>query len=254
MLIIPAIDLKDGYVVRYVQGKLDKKVYSKDPLKTTRHWIKSGAKWLHIVDLDGAFSGTPKNLDIVKKIAKAANIPIQCGGGIRDLKTIKNLLDAGIWRVVLGTRALEDRIFLKNCFAKFKDKIIISIDANGGKLMTNGWKRAYKGKDVIGFARELKSLGFNQAIYTDTLKDGTLSGPNIKGIKGLLRKSGLNIIASGGISSLDDILKLKKLEKQGLIGVIIGKALYEGRFTLQKALAVAGHSFSKPKNQRDSKM
>lgn len=239
MLIIPAIDLKDGYVVRYVQGKLNKKVYSKDPLKIARHWIKNGAKWLHIVDLDGAFSGTPKNLDIVKKIAKSANIPMQFGGGIRDLKTIKKILDFGIKRVVLGTRALEDKVFLKNSFAKFKDKIIISIDAKGGELMTNGWNEAYKGKNVISFAHELKRLGFNQVIYTDTLKDGTLSGPNIKMIMELLRKTGLNIIASGGISDLDDIFKLKRLEKQGVIGVIIGKALYEGKFTLKEALKLA---------------
>lgn len=239
MLIIPAIDLKDGYVVRYVQGKLDKKVYSKDPLKTAKRWVRSGAQWLHIVDLDGAFSGKPKNLDIVKRIARATKIPIQFGGGIRDLKTIKSLLDAGIKRVVLGTRAVEDKIFLKNSFAKFKNKIIISIDAKGGELMTNGWKKANKSKDAISFAHELRSLGFTQLIYTDTLKDGTLSGPNIIGIKGLLRKACLNIIVSGGISSLGDILKLKKLEKDGLRGVIIGKALYEGKFTLKEALMLA---------------
>jgi len=239
MLIIPAIDLKDGYVVRYVQGKLDKKVYSKDPLKTAKRWIRSGAQWLHIVDLDGAFSGRPKNLDIVKRIVNSTKIPIQFGGGIRDLKTIKNSLDAGIKRVVLGTRAVEDKIFLKNSFAKFKNKIIISIDAKGVELMTNGWKKANKSKDAISFAQELKRMGFTQLIYTDTLKDGTLSGPNIKGIKGLLRKTSLNIIASGGISSLADILKLKKLEEAGLKGVIIGKALYEGKFTLKEAIKIS---------------
>lgn len=235
-MIIPAIDLQDGCVVRFVQGRFNKKIYSKDAVKTAKHWVKSGAKWLHIVDLDGAFSGKPKNLNIVKKIAKSIDLPIEFGGGIRDLQSLKEVLDAGINRVVLGTRAAEDKTFLKKAFAKFKEKIIISIDAKGGQVMTKGWKEANKRKDAVSFARELKELGFNQAIYTDTLKDGTLSGPNIKGLKELLKKAGLNIIASGGISSLDDISKLKSLEKEGVIGVIIGKALYEGKFTLTQAL------------------
>lgn len=238
-MIIPAIDLQDGCVVRFVQGRFNKKIYSRDAVKTAKHWVKSGAKWLHIVDLDGAFSGKPKNLNIVKKIAKSVDVPIEFGGGIRDLQSVKEVLDAGIERVVLGTRAVGDKTFLKKAFAKFKEKIIISIDAKDGQVMTKGWKEANKRKDAVSFARELKELGFNQAIYTDTLKDGTLSGPNIKGLKELLKKAGLNIIASGGISSLDDISKLKSLEKEGVIGVIIGKALYEGKFTLREALKIA---------------
>ena len=236
MLIIPAIDLKDGCVVRYVQGKLHKKVYSKDPVKTARHWVKSGAEWLHIIDLDGAFTGIPKNLNIVKEIAKSIDVPIQFGGGIRDLKMIKTALDAGIRRVILGTRAVEDKAFLKKSFVKFNNKVIISIDAKKGKVMTKGWKEVNKGYDALTLARELKGLGFSEAIYTDTLKDGTLSGPNLSGIKAILKGSGLNIIASGGISSLEDISNLKKLQKQGVVGVIVGKALYEGRFSLAEAL------------------
>ena len=236
MLIIPAIDLKDGCVVRYVQGKLNKKVYSKDPIKTARHWVKNGAEWLHIIDLDGAFSGIPKNLNIVKEIAKSIDVPIQFGGGVRDLKMVKTALDAGIRRVILGTRAVEDKAFLKKSFVKFKNKVIISIDAKNGKVMTKGWKEVNKCYDAFTLARELKGLGFSEAIYTDTLKDGTLSGPNLSSIKAILKGSGLNIIASGGISSLEDISNLKKLQKQGVVGVIVGKALYEGRFTLKDAL------------------
>ena len=236
MLIIPAIDLKDGCVVRYVQGKLNKKVYSKDPIKTARHWVKNGAEWLHIIDLDGAFSGIPKNLNIVKEIAKSIDVPIQFGGGVRDLKMVKTALDAGIGRVILGTRAVEDKAFLKKSFVKFNNKVIISIDAKKGKVMTKGWKEVNKGYDALTLARELKGLGFSEAIYTDTLKDGTLSGPNLSSIKAILKGSGLNIIASGGISSLEDISNLKKLQKQGVVGVIVGKALYEGRFTLKDAL------------------
>ena len=239
MLIIPAIDIKDGCVVRYVQGRLDKKVYSKDPVKTARHWVKSGAKLLHVVDLDGAMSGKQKNLQFVKEIAQSVDVPVQFGGGVRNIETIKKLLGLGIRRVVLGTRAVEDGVFLKQAFKKFKDKIIVSIDAKDNRVLIKGWKASAKSKDLVTFAKALKQAGFKNLIYTDTSKDGTLSGPNIKGIKNLLKQSGLHIIASGGISSLDDIYRLKQLEKQGLEGVIVGKALYEGKFTLSQALKLS---------------
>lgn len=239
-MIIPAIDLKDGCVVRFVQGRLDKKVYSRDPLKTARHWIKSGAELLHIVDLDGAFTGKPKNLNIVKKIAENVSVPIEFGGGVRKIETIRTLLkEYGIERVVLGTKAVLDRDFLKKAFAQFKERIIVSIDAKADKVLIKGWRSSNKNTDLLKLADILKDIGFKELIYTDTLKDGTLSGPNIKGIKTLLKETKLNVIASGGISSLDDIYKLKKLEKEGLVGVIIGKALYEGRFTLSQALKLA---------------
>jgi len=236
MLIIPAIDIKDGCVVRFVQGKLNKKVYSRDPVKTARHWQKQGAQLIHIVDLDGAASGMPKNLNIVKEIVKNVQVPLQFGGGVRNARIIEQLLKEGIQRVVLGTKAVEDSIFLKKVFKEFKDRIIVSIDALADNVLTRGWQNAYKRMDVLAFARTLKDIGFKELIYTDTLKDGTLSGPNIKGIKDLLRETGIRIIASGGISSLQDVYKLKLLEKKGISGIIIGKALYEGRFTLTQAL------------------
>lgn len=239
MLIIPAIDLKDGCVVRYVQGRFDKKVYSRDPLKTAKHWVKGGAQILHIVDLDGAFSGTQKNLGIVKEISKNVDVPLEFGGGVRKIETIKKLLNYGIQRVVLGTKAVKDRVFLRKAFIKFKDRVIVSIDAKDSSILIKGWGVSAGNIDVVTFARYLKKLGFEQLIYTDTTKDGTLSGPNIKGIKKLLKEAGLNIIVSGGISSLEDICRLKRLEKQGLRGVIIGKALYEGRFTLTQAINTA---------------
>jgi len=236
MLIIPAIDLQDGCVVRYVQGKTDKKVYSRDPVKTAKHWVKQGAEFLHVVDLDGAFSGVPKNIEVAKTIANEAGIPVQFGGGVRNIETIKTLINSGIQRVVLGTRAVEDKAFLTKAFKDFKDQVIVSIDARGGNVLTKGWKSSSKGLDALDFALLLKKIGFKQLIYTDTSKDGTLSGPNIKAAKSMLKESGMRVISSGGISSLVDIFKLKKLEKDGLIGVIIGKALYEGRFTLAQAL------------------
>jgi phosphoribosylformimino-5-aminoimidazole carboxamide ribotide isomerase len=239
MLIIPAIDIQDGCVVRLVQGRHNKKVYSKDPVKTAKYWVKLGARLLHIVDLDGAVSGIPKNLSIVKEIAKSVSVPLQFGGGVRTIKMARELLDLGICRVVLGTRAVLDNKFLKNAFNQFKDKIVVSIDARADSVMISGWGSCKKDIDVVTFCIGLKDMGFKQIIYTDTLKDGTLSGPNIKSAKNLLRKTGLKLIASGGISSLEDIFKLKKLERLGLEGVIIGKALYEGKFTLSQALKLS---------------
>ena len=236
MLIIPAIDLKDGCVVRYVQGKSNKKVYSRDPLKVAKHWVKQGAKFLHIVDLDGAFTGIPKNLEAVKEIARQVKVPVEFGGGLRKIETINDVLNAGVARVVLGTRAVEDKDFLKKAFGKFKNKIIVGVDAKDGEVMVRGWKAGHKNTDAVDFSLALKKLGFSELIYTDTLKDGTLTGPNIKEIKKLLKLTGLKIIASGGISSLEDLHKLKVLEIDGVSGVIVGKALYEGKFTLPQAL------------------
>jgi phosphoribosylformimino-5-aminoimidazole carboxamide ribotide isomerase len=236
MLIIPAIDLQDGCVVRFVQGKSHKKVYSRDPLKVAKHWVKQGAKFLHIVDLDGAFTGIPKNLKIVKEIANQVKVPVEFGGGLRKIETIAEVLSAGVARVVLGTKAVEDKEFLRKAISKFKNKIIVGVDAKNGKVMIRGWKAGHKNTDALDFSLGLKKLGFSELIYTDTLKDGTLTGPNIKEIKKLLKITRLKIIASGGISNLEDLHKLKCLEKDGVSGVIVGKALYEGKFTLPQAL------------------
>jgi len=237
MIIIPAIDLKDGCVVRLFQGKLDdKKVYSKDPIKTAKHWARQGAGLIHIVDLDGASTGTPINLGIVEAIAKEVNVPLEFGGGVRKIETIKKILDSGISRVVLGTKAAQDSDFLIEAFKKFKDRIIVSIDAKDGKVLIKGWQESYASLDALVLAKEIKKIGFNEVIYTDVSKDGTLTGPNIKAIKILIKETGLNVIASGGISCLEDIKKLKQLEKSGVTGIIVGKALYEGKFTLTEAL------------------
>ena len=235
-MIIPAIDLKEGCVVRLVQGRLNKKVYSKDPVKTARHWARQGAKLIHIVDLDGASTGTPKNLDIVKEIVQSIDIPLQFGGGVRKIETIKRLLDTGIQRIVLGTKAVQDKDFLKKAFGQFKERIIVSMDIQGTRIFIKGWQSSHKSLNALKFARNLKEIGFEEIIYTDISKDGTLKGPSIQGIKKLLKETGMRMIVSGGICSLNDIYKLKMLEKKGVSGVIVGKALYEGRFTLSEAL------------------
>jgi phosphoribosylformimino-5-aminoimidazole carboxamide ribotide isomerase len=236
MLIIPAIDLKDGCVVRYVQGRLQKKVYSRDPVKTARHWARQGAKLIHVVDLDGAFTGVPVNLSLVKAIAEESGAEVQFGGGVRKIETIQALIGYGVSRVVLGTKAIRDPDFLKKVLKKFGEKIIVSVDAREGRVMAEGWQGKGGGMEAVAFALKMKEAGLGELIYTDIAKDGTLTGPNIKGIKALLKETGMKIIASGGVSSLDDIYRLKMLEKQGLAGVIVGKALYEGRFTLTQAL------------------
>ncbi len=238
-MIIPAIDIQDGCVVRFVQGKLDKKIYSKDPVKTARHWAKQGAEFLHVVDLDGAYSGMPKNIEIVKEIAKTSGLVVEFGGGVRSMQAIEDLLDCGIARLIVGTKAAQDQNFLYRAFKRFKDKVIVSIDAKDGKVFTQGWQDSGGTQlGAIEFADSLKSLGFKEVIYTDISKDGTLKGPNIQGAKALL-KTGLKVVVSGGVSSLEDIKKIKKLEKEGVVGIIVGKALYEGRFTLTQALRLS---------------
>jgi len=236
MLIIPAIDLRGGKVVRLFQGKFDReKVYSSDPVKVAKHWAKQGAKFLHIVDLDGASSGGLKNLEALKKILEEVSLPLEFGGGVRSMETISKLLGLGVQRVILGTRAANDPQFLKKAFKKFGEKIIVSIDAKGAKVLTQGWNKSAS-KTILDFAGQLKDLGFKQVIYTDISRDGAMAGPNIAGIKELIRKSGLDVIASGGVSGLKDLIKLKSLQKKGVSGVIVGKALYEGKFTLAEAL------------------
>jgi phosphoribosylformimino-5-aminoimidazole carboxamide ribotide isomerase len=168
------------------------------------------------------------------------DVPVEFVGGVRSMDTIKSLLKAGIWRVVLGTKAVEDKTFLKKAINEFEERVIVSIDAKAGIVQVKGWVSSAKGLDMLVFADTLKELGFKEVIYTDTTKDGTLSGPNIAGIKGLLKATGLKVIASGGVSKLEDLYKLEKLEKDGLTGVIIGKALYEGKFTLSQAVKQAG--------------
>jgi len=238
MLIIPAIDLRGGKVVRLFQGKFNRqKVYSSDPVKVAKHWARQGAQFLHIVDLDGALRGTPKNLKAVKDISAKVGMPFEFGGGVRSIEMISKLLEFGAQRVVLGTRAASDAGFLKKAKKKFGERVIISIDAKDGKVLTRGWNQE-GAKTALDFAEEIKRAGFKQLIYTDISRDGTLTGPNIKGIRELLKETGLKVIVSGGVSGLADLAKLKKLEKKGVFAVIVGKALYEGRFTLSEALKI----------------
>jgi phosphoribosylformimino-5-aminoimidazole carboxamide ribotide isomerase len=238
MLIIPATDLKDAKVVRLLRGSFKQKtIYSNDPVNTAREWEKQGAKYLHVVDLDGAKRGEVCHLGVIKRIAKSVNIPIEFGGGLKQKKSIKQVLDYGVSRVVLGTK-LQDEDFLRSVFREFKQRVIVSIDVQDNIVRVSGWQKQYKTLGILQLINRLEDIGFKQIIYTDISRDGTLKGVNIAMIRRILNNSHLGLIASGGVSSLRDLSRLKALSNQGLVGVIIGKALYEGKFTLRQALGV----------------
>lgn len=237
MLIIPAIDLKDGKVVRYTRGKLNKKVYSLKPIEVALNWQELGAKFLHIVDLDGALTGVQKNKNVIKKIIKAIKIPAQVGGGIRSIPAIEKMLEMGVNRVVVGTQAIESMDFLEMAIRKFKEKIALGLDVSGGRIGLYGWNECSK-ITLTELINKLNKLKLKTIIYTDILRDGTLEGLNIPAIKKMLKSSHLDLIVSGGVSSLEDIRKLAKLNCPNLKGVIVGKALYENRFSLKEAIAV----------------
>ncbi len=238
MLVIPSIDLKSGCVVRLTKGRYFEKVYSKSPLSIAEKWHKEGAKLLHIVDLDGALRGELKNLDILREILRKINIKVQFGGGIRDIREIKELVNLGVERVILGTKAIEDENFLRKVIKGFGRKIAVSVDERKNRIAIRGWRRTLN-YDCIEFIKRLESLGLETIIYTDTLRDGTLKGPNIKKIKGILENVNIPLIVSGGMSSLEDIKSLKELEDKGLEGVVVGKALYEEKFSLREAIDIA---------------
>ncbi|MBI5418342.1 1-(5-phosphoribosyl)-5-[(5-phosphoribosylamino)methylideneamino]imidazole-4-carboxamide isomerase [Candidatus Poribacteria bacterium] len=238
MEIIPAIDIRGGNCVRLDQGRLEREtIFSREPVSMAKMWAKRGASRLHIVDLDGAFEGMPKNLEIVTKIARTVNIPIQLGGGIRNLDAMDKILNSGIDRIVLGTSAYENLGMVKMAVLKHQKRIIVGVDASNGKLAIKGWKEVTE-QDAEEFIEKLETTGLNTVIYTDISKDGMMEGPNIKSIRKIAKSTEISIIASGGISTLEDLKNIKKLEKHGVIGVIVGKALYTQSFELEDALTV----------------
>lgn len=238
MLIIPAIDLKDGEVVRFTRGKLNKKVYSLQPVEVALNWQKQGARYLHIVDLDGAMTGIQKNKNVIKKIIKAVKIPAQAGGGIRSIQAIEKMIEIGANRVVIGTQGIENMDFLEIAIRKFKEKIALGLDVSCGRIGLYGWNESSK-TTLARLVSRLNKLKLKTIIYTDIYRDGTLKGMNIPAIKKMLESSHLDLIVSGGVSSLEDIRKLAKLDYPNLKGVIVGKALYENMFSIKEAIAAA---------------
>jgi len=237
MKVIPAIDIKGGKVVRLTQGRArDETVYFDNPMEVAERWAAFGVGLIHIVDLDGALEGKPKNFALIKEIAEKIKPRIELGGGIRDLESIDMALGDGIEKVCIGTKALDHR-FLKMLGRKYKSRIVVSIDAKEGIVYSKGW--VFKTRmAVIDLAKEVEGLGITTINYTDISKDGMLEGPNIRSLKELLKATDLDIVASGGISSIEDVKNLKALEKDGLVGIIIGKALYENRIDLGEAIGI----------------
>ena len=238
MLVIPAIDLRDGRCVRLVQGeKNSETVYSDEPLEMALRWEALGAPLLHVVDLDGAFKGTPQNLEIIAEIVKTIKIPIQVGGGIRTFEAVKNILDLGVDRVILGTAAILNPELVSQCTEAYGERILVGIDGRDGQVAIEGWEATVE-MTIDKFAHIVAQLGVKEVIFTDTRRDGTLKGPNLEATRQLAQSSGLKVIASGGVSSLEDLKALKGLKEFGIQGIIMGKALYSGAICLKEALAV----------------
>jgi len=237
MLIIPAIDIKNGKVVRLYKGEFDtSKTYSQSPAAVAKRWQEQGAKLIHVVDLDGAMKGKPKNIAAIKKIASSVEIPVEVGGGIRTKADIEKVLAAGAHRVILGTKACEDEKFLKSTIAEFGEKIIVSIDAAGGNVATAGWQNVTDIR-AVDMLKNLEMMGLKLVIYTVIERDGTMKGPDVDALREFLAaREDCLVISSGGISTLDDLMTLKSFETQGLFGVILGKALYEKKIDLEEAI------------------
>ncbi len=238
MLIIPAIDLRNGQCVRLAQGRKDAtKVYNADPVEVALSFEDDGAEMLHVVDLDGAFSEpNSRNRRALRKILDTVGIPVQLGGGLRTIEDIFDAIDIGLNRVVIGTVAAESPETFAEMLAKFGSGIIVAgIDANLGQAVTRGWETEAE-IDALTLARRVAAIGVERIVYTDIQRDGMLTGPNVEQTSLIARETGLKVTASGGVSSIDDLLKLKAAVESGVDSVIVGKALYERRFTLRAAL------------------
>ena len=234
MIIFPAIDIKDKKCVRLTQGDFDKvNVYGEDPSLMAKKWADYGAEFIHVVNLNGSRDEIGINDETLSKVAKSVDVPIQVGGGIRDEKRVKELLDLGINRVIVGTMAIENKELLKELIEKYKaDKIVVSIDAKNGKVATHGWEKV-SDIDSVDLCKELEQIGVKTIVYTDISKDGMLEGPNFDIYKELSQKTSLDIIASGGVTSIEDV---KRLLDMNMYGAIIGKALYDNRIDLKEVL------------------
>ncbi len=229
MILFPAIDIRGGNAVRLTQGDYDQeKVYHTDPVEVAKEWEAQGAEYIHIVDLDGAKSGSGANGEAIKRIASAVNVPIQVGGGVRTMEDVKRHIDNGVQRVIIGTAAIENPQFLKEAVEQYKQRIAVSIDARNGYVATDGWTETSDTK-AIELVQQLEVIGVDTIVYTDILKDGMMQGPNFEELEHMQKATTINVIASGGVSTEQNI---RDLEQLNLYGAIIGKALYEGDLSL----------------------
>lgn len=236
MLIIPAIDLKDGQCVRLRQGEMDDAtVYGSDPVDMAARWVQQGARRLHLVDLNGAFDGKPVNGEAVMAIAKAyPDLPIQIGGGIRSLQTIEQYLEAGVNYVIIGTKAVKEPEFVTEACREFPDSVIVGLDAKNGLVATDGWAEVSEIK-ATELAKRFEQDGVSSIVYTDISRDGMMQGVNIDATVEMAKASGLKVIASGGVTNMDDIRALREVAEAGILGAITGRAIYEGQLDLAEA-------------------
>ncbi len=239
MIVYPAVDILDGRAVRLKQGRRSEvSVYADDPAQAAQRWVNAGAQMLHVVDLNGAFEGRLKNLTQVARIVEQTGVPVQLGGGIREASSLEQAFSSGVTRVILGTSVVKSMDFVAEAVEAYPGKIVAGIDARGGKIAVEGWVEETE-LDATEVAGHLEDLGVAAIVYTDINVDGMQTGVNIDATRAMLEATDIPIIASGGVSTLDDIRRLKELEGLGLDGVIVGRALYEEAFTLEEALVVA---------------
>ena len=240
MEVIPAIDLLDGKCVRLYQGDYDRaSIFNDNPVEVARQWASQGATRLHVVDLDGAKSGKSVNLSVIEAIARAIDIPVQVGGGLRNRAGVSRLLDTGVQRAILGTVAVENPELVTQLCDEFRDRIVVGIDARNGKVATRGWLETSE-VDATELAKQMATAGAAAIIYTDIHRDGTMSGPNMVALRELAESIDIPVIASGGVSSLTDLLSLLSLESAGVTGAIVGKAIYTGDVSLTEAVRAVG--------------
>ena len=239
MLILPAIDLRGGNCVRLIKGDFKQEtIYSEHPEEIALRWEGEDAEFLHVVDLDGALAGEPQNMDAIKRILQAVTIPVEVGGGIRSMKSIDRLLSIGVSRVILGSVAVHKEELVQEACSTYGNRIVVGIDAKKGIVATDGWEKS-GGISAVELAKKLGVFGLETIIYTDISRDGTLSGVNVTETAHLARASGIKVIASGGVKSISDIEELKKRECDGIIGVIVGKSIYEGTLSLIEAISAS---------------
>jgi len=239
VIIIPAIDLKDGRCVRLSQGRMDQEtIYSENPIEMAKHWESKGAERLHVVDLNGAVTGKPFHKSMIEEIVHSIHIPVEIGGGIRDLATIEDYIHSGAEWVILGTAALRNRHLLTEACHQFPGKVILGIDAKGGKVAVEGWKEVAS-VEAVELARQFEGIGLSAIIFTDIERDGMSTGLNFESTRNLSRSTSIPVIASGGISQIEDIEHLLGLEPDGIVGVIVGRALYTGSLDLEEAIRIS---------------
>lgn len=240
MEIIPAIDMMDGKCVRLVQGRFDQStVFSDDPVDAAKRWVGEGARRLHLVDLNGSRVGVPQESHTIERILAAVDIPTQLGGGIRTLETAQRMIELGVGRVIIGTSAALDKDAARAIFAELGERAVLGVDARDGYVAVKGWQET-TAETAVDFAQRMQALGARRVIYTDISRDGMLQGVNTQAMQRMAESLSIPVIASGGVSTLEDIRKLASLQSDGVEGAIVGKALYTGDLSLAKALAAAG--------------